>query len=153
MSVDSGYPAYMVARLASFYERAVNAVERGAGKDGQKITIFLDFRHACLVMIFSRIINKQSLNVVLSPTSHVFGALHLIQNGRNCREYSVTEGCNPNSQRTCQVVVVATRDMGIGKNDRLPWKLSFDLKFFKEITTSTSNPTKKNVVIMESNMG
>ncbi|KAI3825843.1 hypothetical protein L1987_07524 [Smallanthus sonchifolius] len=69
-------------------------------------------------------------------------------------EYSVTEGCNahPNSQMTCQLVVVATRDTGIGKNGMLPWKLSFDLKFFKEIT-STSNPTNKNVVIVESNMG
>ncbi|KAI3796121.1 hypothetical protein L1987_38785 [Smallanthus sonchifolius] len=100
-------------------------------------------------MVFSRIINKQSLDVVLSPTSHVFGALHLVQHGRNCREYSVTEGCNKhtNSRRTCQVVVVATRDMGIGKHGKLPWKLSFDFKFFKEIITSTSNPTKKNVII------
>ncbi|KAI3777455.1 hypothetical protein L1987_47255 [Smallanthus sonchifolius] len=60
------------------------------------------------------------------------------------------EGCNthPSSQRTYQVVAAATRDMGIGKNGKLPWKLPSDLKFFKEITMGTSNPTKKNAVIM-----
>jgi dihydrofolate reductase / thymidylate synthase len=53
-----------------------------------------------------------------------------------------------NLQRTYQVVVAATKEMGIGKNGKLPWRLPTDLKFFKEITTTTSEPAKKNAIVM-----
>ncbi|KAK2994141.1 hypothetical protein RJ640_020946, partial [Escallonia rubra] len=54
----------------------------------------------------------------------------------------------PHPQRTYQVVVAATRDMGIGKDGKLPWTLPSDLKFFKDITTIVSDLGKKNAVVM-----
>ncbi|KAF5751083.1 hypothetical protein HS088_TW02G00093 [Tripterygium wilfordii] len=54
----------------------------------------------------------------------------------------------PDPQRTYQVVVAATRDMGIGKDGKMPWRLPSDLKFFKNITMTASDSGKKNAVIM-----
>ncbi|XP_011037491.1 PREDICTED: bifunctional dihydrofolate reductase-thymidylate synthase 1-like [Populus euphratica] len=54
----------------------------------------------------------------------------------------------PAPQKTYQVVVAATKDMGIGKDGKLPWKLPSDLKFFKDLTLTTMDSGKKNAVIM-----
>ncbi|GJS24998.1 bifunctional dihydrofolate reductase-thymidylate synthase 1, partial [Tanacetum coccineum] len=55
---------------------------------------------------------------------------------------------HPDPQRTYQVVVAATRTMGIGKDGKLPWRLPSDLKFFKDVTMSTTDHAKKNAIIM-----
>lgn len=57
-------------------------------------------------------------------------------------------GAHSDPHRTYQVVVAATTKMGIGMDGKVPWKLPTDLKFFKDITVTTSDPTKKNAVIM-----
>ena len=47
------------------------------------------------------------------------------------------------------VVVAMDLENGIGKNGQLPWKLSVDMKHFKEITTKISTGSKaQNAVIM-----
>jgi dihydrofolate reductase / thymidylate synthase len=58
------------------------------------------------------------------------------------------DNSEPNPQRTYQAVVIATRDMGIAKDGKLPWTLPTDQKFFEDITTVTSDPGKKNAVVM-----
>lgn len=46
------------------------------------------------------------------------------------------------------LAVAVDAEMGIGKNNDLPWRLPEDLKQFKKITTTTSSPDQQNVVIM-----
>ncbi|XP_068639993.1 putative bifunctional dihydrofolate reductase-thymidylate synthase [Aristolochia californica] len=62
--------------------------------------------------------------------------------------YNGHANIQPDPHRSYQVVVAATKSMGIGKDGKLPWRLPSDLKFFKELTLTTSDPVKKNAVIM-----
>lgn len=75
-----------------------------------------------------------------------------IQNGDTQNDPLLITDQNGNVQddppRTFQVVVAATRKLGIGKDGKLPWKLPSDLKFFKKITLFTLDPGRKNAVIM-----
>lgn len=52
------------------------------------------------------------------------------------------------SSRSYQVVIAATRDMGLGMNMKLPWDLPLEYKFFQDVTTKTSDPKKRNATIM-----
>jgi dihydrofolate reductase/thymidylate synthase len=55
------------------------------------------------------------------------------------------------ARRGFQIVVAATRQLGIGRNGQLPWKLSGDMKYFKNLTEETSDRGKRNAVVMGRN--
>lgn len=46
------------------------------------------------------------------------------------------------------IVVAMDLDSGIGKKGILPWRLSGDLRHFKQLTSQTQNPSKNNIVMM-----
>ena len=50
--------------------------------------------------------------------------------------------------RTFQLVVAASRKLGIGLKGALPWKLPPDMAHFKNITTNTDSEGARNAVIM-----
>ena len=61
---------------------------------------------------------------------------------------AATAAAIENGPKSFQLVVAATKQLGIGKNGSLPWKLPGDMAYFKDITTKTSDSTKRNAVIM-----
>lgn len=47
-----------------------------------------------------------------------------------------------------RMIVAMDQNRGIGIENKLPWHLSADLKYFKKITTATKKEGSKNAVIM-----
>lgn len=54
----------------------------------------------------------------------------------------------PLQQRAFQIVVACTREFGIGLDGGLPWRLPGDMAFFKALTCETSEPSKRNALVM-----
>lgn len=50
--------------------------------------------------------------------------------------------------KTFQIVVAATKKMGIGQGGTMPWKLPGDMQYFRELTTKTQDGGKRNAVVM-----
>ena len=46
------------------------------------------------------------------------------------------------------VIAAADRNNGIGKDGKMPWKLSKEMEFFRDTTSETIDMDKKNMVIM-----
>jgi len=46
------------------------------------------------------------------------------------------------------IIVAMDEKNGIGRNNSLPWRLSGDMKHFKEVTTKSEDFTKQNAVLM-----
>ncbi len=46
------------------------------------------------------------------------------------------------------LVVAATKSWGIGRQGVLPWRLPADMAFFRKLTSCTTDPNKRNAVIM-----
>ncbi|MBY0357729.1 MAG: dihydrofolate reductase [Candidatus Obscuribacterales bacterium] len=46
------------------------------------------------------------------------------------------------------LVVAVDSELGIGKNNKLPWRLKTDLNYFRELTCHTAQRNKLNAVIM-----
>ncbi len=46
------------------------------------------------------------------------------------------------------IIVACDQQRGIGKNNTLPWRISKDLKYFRDLTSTTPVPEVLNAVIM-----
>lgn len=46
------------------------------------------------------------------------------------------------------IVVAHDKNRGIGKNNDLVWNIPEDMSYFKQLTTTTEDPNKQNIVIM-----
>ncbi len=50
--------------------------------------------------------------------------------------------------KTFDIIVGVCKNNGIGFENKIPWKIKEDMKFFKDITTNVDNPNQINAIIM-----
>lgn len=55
------------------------------------------------------------------------------------------------SNKEVYIIVAVDCKNGIGKDNSMPWHFAKETKYFKEITLTTKDPSKKNMVIMGKN--
>ena len=55
---------------------------------------------------------------------------------------------NNKNATSIELIVAMDQNNGIGLNGDLPWRLTNDMSYFKEKTSTTKNPNKKNAVLM-----
>lgn len=54
----------------------------------------------------------------------------------------------PQKKPTIVIVAAILPNLGIGYKNQMPWRLSKEMKYFKTITSKTTNINKKNAVVM-----
>jgi hypothetical protein len=103
-----------------------------------RIEIFLNF-----VFKISRIVSHWKSSAIAQLVGTVKSHLELKDLEINQAKMAAAA-----EQLTFQIVVAATRKLGIGKGGTMPWKLPGDIAYFKELTTRTADPAKQNAVVM-----
>ncbi|CAK7346329.1 unnamed protein product [Dovyalis caffra] len=139
--------AELIATKKALHEALIRLEELLAYVDGRELARFQK-KKFCWTLFLSKVLLDSSQSRLCNSASFkaTSGLLKFPVLTSNCRRFTVSAGEIP--MRSYQVVVAATRDMGIGKDGKLPWRLPSDIKFFKEITLATSDPGKRNSVLM-----
>lgn len=54
----------------------------------------------------------------------------------------------PNINSMFSIIAAVSNTNGIGKNGKIPWNEPVDMKYFKTITSTVTDPTRQNAIIM-----
>ena len=54
----------------------------------------------------------------------------------------------PNINSMFSIIAAVSSTNGIGKNGHIPWNEPADMKYFKEITSAVTDPSRQNAIIM-----
>lgn len=105
-------------------------------------------------MLFASFLNStlRAAGLRTPNPAHLQAALARAVHGtRTGAAPAVVEAASAMAQSTppsIQLVVAVAKNLGIGKDGGLPWKLPGDMAYFKELTSRTKDSAKQNAVIM-----